>query len=447
MAVKIPIIPTNIIVHLAAPQESAKNIKVPFIEYIKNVASNEIYPTWPTNALRANILSQISFALNRVYNEWYKSKGYNFDITNQPSFDQKYKENSEIYESISIIVDEIFNDYLVRNEQVQPLFASYCDGKTTICDGLSQWGSVSLAEEGKTTEQIIKKYYGDDIKIIRDAPTSANIISYPGIPLRLGSAGNDVKIIKTQLNRISKNYPAIPKLLDESVYFTIETDASVRKFQEIFNLKVNGVVDSSTWYKIKYIYNAVKEISEIYSEGISLKESDLIYEDTLKEGSTGEGVRTLDYLLSTIAYFDDFIPDLDVSMEFGPELKEMVMAFQDKYNVEPTGIVDRSTWNLILSVYNTTINAIPMKYVKYENEFFPGEFLSLGMTGEDILKLQSFLLIICEKFKNIPGVKLSGVFDNLTKQSVQTIQKRNDLEVSGVVGPTTWYKIVEESKK
>lgn len=243
MIISTPIIPTEIIVHLGAPNSPAKNITVPFSEYIKNVASNEIYPTWPTDAIKANILAQISFALNRIYNEWYPSQGYNFDITSDPAYDQTFKEDSQFFETISLIVDDIFNNYIVKGDQVQPLFAQYCDGKYTTCNGLSQWGTVELARQGKSPIEILRYYYGDDVNIIYNAPVTANIASYPGYPLKLGSTGNEVRVLKTQLNRISKNYPAIPKISEDSPYFTIELENAVKSFQNIFNLEANGIVD------------------------------------------------------------------------------------------------------------------------------------------------------------------------------------------------------------
>lgn len=222
MAIRIPIIPEEIIVHLGDPDEKARNITVPFIEYIKNVASGEIYPNWPLDAIKANVLAQISFALNRVYNEWYPSKGYNFDITSSPMYDQSFVENRQFFETISQVVDEFFNDYLVKDEQVQPFFAMYCDGRVTTCDGLSQWGSVSLANQGKGPLDILRNYYGN-VNIIFNAPSEENVRSYPGFPVEIGTAGDFVRMLNMQLNRIGQNYPAIPVILNDSPYFTIET--------------------------------------------------------------------------------------------------------------------------------------------------------------------------------------------------------------------------------
>ena len=444
MAVRTPVVPTEITVHIGSPEEAGKTITVPFPEYIKNVASNEIYPSWPADAIKANILAQISFALNKVYNEWYPSQGYNFDITSSPAYDQTFKEDSQFFENISQIVDDIFNNYIVKGDQVQPLFAAYCDGINTTCDGLSQWGSVELARQGLSPTEILKRYYGNDIRIIYNAPVSPNIPSYPGFPFRLGSAGNYVRQLKVQLNRISNNYPAIPKIEEENIFFTTDMEESVKAFQEIFDLPVTGTVDKATWYEVKYLYNAVKKVADLASEGISIEEVQFPYGETLQIGDTGPYIRPLNYLLNFLSYFDTDIPKLNLSgEEFTEDTKEMVIAFQTSNNIEADGIVDKNTWNALLTSYNQTKGLIPEEYLYYEDKLYPGIFLSLGMTGDDILNLQNFLYIICEKTHQIPGVRVNGTFDELTEESIKAIQKRYNLPENGVVGPATWQKIID----
>ncbi len=443
-----PTIPTNITVHLGAPDNTnAKNITIPFQEYIKNVASSEIYPNWPEDAIKANILAQISFALNRIYNEWYPSRGYSFDITSVPSYDQSFVEDREFFENIVRIVDNIFNNYIVREGQIQPLFAQYCDGRLTTCNGLSQWGSVSLANQGKDPLEILRYYYGNNVNIIYNAPLADNISSYPGFPLEIGSAGDNVVIIKRQLNRIRKNYPAIPSNDEKSEFFTVETENSVRTFQNIFNLDPNGIVDKATWYKIKYIYNSVKKISDLNSEGISKEEAELLYATELKYLDTGIYIRLLHYILRTIAYFDSEIPLLaSGGMVFNENTVKMVLAFQKKYGLPTTGVVDKMTWGKLIEVYNDTINSIPKEYLEYIDEFFGGRQITLGMTGEDVRRLQKILLKICREKGNIPGVRVTGEYDELTEQSVRVLQKLLQLPVNGIVGGATWYEIVEYSK-
>lgn len=445
--VNYPTIPTEIVVHLGAPNEAAKNISIPFVDYIKNVASSEIYPNWPDSAIEANILAQISFALNRIYNEWYPSRGYAFDITSLPAYDQAFSEDREIFDSISKKVDSIFNNYIYRDGQIQPLNAIYCDGRVTTCDGLSQWGSVALAKQNKTPLEILRYYYGNDINIFEDAPTGELIGAYPGYPIELGNAGDKVRVIQRELNRISNNYPAIPKIPRINGVFGKYTEDAVKEFQKIFNLNSTGIVDYSTWYKIKYIYNAVKRVNDIYSEGIKEEEELFDYGNKLSYSDVGIGVQVLHYVLSAIAFFDPDLPSLKLNNVFNDNTRAMVINFQNKYNLPATGEVDATTWNKIVEVYEKIIANIPEKYAQYSDEFFQGRVLALGMTGDDVKIIQRFLLEICQKFKNIPGVKVSGIFDDLTERSVKKIQSLSDLEETGVIDPVTWFNIVEYSKK
>ena len=445
--VNYPTIPTNIVVHLGAPNSAARNISVPFTTYIKNVASNEIYPTWPEAAIEANILAIISFTLNRIYNEWYPSRGYSFNITSSPLYDQTFIEDKEYFDVISKKVDEIFNNYIYRDGQVQPLFATYCDGKVTTCNGLSQWGSVSLAKQGKTALEILKYYYGNNINIFKNAPVGDITSTYPGYVLELSEPGPQVEIIQSELNRISKNYPAIPKIEKVNGYFGIDTENAVKKFQEVFNLNVTGKVDYATWYKIKNIYNAVKRLNDLYSEGITEKESIVTFASKLAYGDTGLLVKGLHYYLNTIAFFDPNLPMLEVNGVYNDNTKKMVMNFQNRYNIPVTGEVDAVTWNKIKEVYFNLLNNIPSEYVAYRDEFYPGRLMSIGMSGSDVKLLQNYLYQVCIKYKNIPGVRVTGVFDDLTESSVLSLQKDFNIDESGVVGPTFWNDLVSLAKE
>ena len=256
MAQTQPFIPKTITVHLGSPDSNAINVTDDFASYVKNVASSEIYPTWPEESLRANIYAIITFAVNRIYTEYYKSKGYNFDITNTTAYDQAYVRGREIFQPISRIVDEIIDSYVVKDGQVQPYYTQYCSGRDTYCRGLSQWGTVTLAERGYTPYQILRYYYGN-VGIVENVPVRSNVESYPGRPLKLGSAGEDVRTIQQELNRIGKNYPAIPTISSTDGIFGQQTQRAVTKFQEIFNLTPDGAVGRTTWYKIKNIYNCI----------------------------------------------------------------------------------------------------------------------------------------------------------------------------------------------
>ena len=446
MAVRYPVIPNNITIHLGKPDDNSKNITVSWTDYIKNVASSEIYPTWPKAALEANIYAIISFALNRIYNEWYRSKGYNFDITSSPIYDQTYKENGAVYENISDIVDEIFNDYVVKSNQVQPYFTKYCDGRKTTCNGLSQWGSVSLANQNKTPLQILKNYYGNDINIKYDAPVLDNTEGYPGYEIGLGSIGNPVLLIERDLNRIRQNYPAIPLINDTLGIYTEEVEKAVKKFQEIFSLPITGIVDKATWYKIKYVYTSVKKLSDLYCEGLSKDEVTLLYNDELKYGDTGIEVEFIHYYLDAIAFLDPDIPRLRTNSIYNNDTITMVKAFQQKYNLPVTGVFTYQDFKVIKDVYNKILKSFNGNN-SYVNELYPDYFLTLGVEGDDVRRFQKFLLEICRYDKSIPGVRVNGVFDKLTEDSVKKIQQDYNLDVTGIVGPFTWRKVVELSKR
>lgn len=256
-----PVIPEFIIVHLGNPDDaSAQNVWVRFQDYIKNVASSEIYSTWNAEAIRANVLAILSFTLNRVYTEWYRGKGYEFTVTNSTAFDQAYRVDGTIFEDISLVVDEIFTTYITKPNIRQPLFTQYCDGRRTQCEGLSQWGSQALGQEGLDAVSILKRYYGSDI-YLETAPKVEGVpLSYGGSALHSGSEGDAVRTIQSQLNAISAHYPAIPKLADDG-YFGVATEEAVRVFQGIFHLPENGVVDFATWYQISNLFVAVSKLS------------------------------------------------------------------------------------------------------------------------------------------------------------------------------------------
>ena len=447
MAVRYPIVPNNITVHLGKPNENAKDITVSFTDYIANVASSELYPTWPKNALIANIYAIISFAMNRIYNEWYRSKGYNFDITSNEAYDQKYVENRSTYSNIDDIVDDIFDNYVVKGSQVQPYFTTYCDGRVKTCNGLSQWGSVTLANQGASPLDILKKYYGNDISIKYDAPVGDAKEGYPGYEVGLGSVGNPVLAIQRDLRRIRKNYPAIPDITNTLGIYDDETVAAVKKFQEIFNLPQTGIVNKSTWYKIKYVYNSVKKLADIYSEGLSQDEITFLYTDELEYGDTGIEVEYVHYFLDALAFLDKDIPRLPTNSIYTNNTVSMVKAFQSKYGLPVTGKFTYSDFQLLKSVYNNILKSYPEEYKDYINELYPDYFLTRGMNGPDIRRFQRFLLKICKFDKSIPGVRVNGEFDELTEKSVKKIQSDYGFDINGIVGPLLWRKVVELSKR
>ena len=353
------VIPNPITVHLGSPSSSAQNVQVSFPDYVKNVASSEIYPTWPSAALTANIYAIITFALNRVFTEWYRSKGYNFDITNSTAYDQAFVYGRPIYESISNIVDRIFNEYVRRQGQISPYFTSFCNGTTVTCNGLSQWGTVTLANQGLSPIQILRSYYPNDIEIVQANAITGILSSYPGTPLRIGSTGLDVQTIQTYLNRIRRNYPAIPAIDDTPGVFRDSTQAAVKKFQSIFSLTPDGIVGKATWYKISSLYAAVTRLAELDSEGTSLGIGTVPPGTVLRQGSTGPDVITLQYLLDIISQYYPGIPSPAQDGIFGSGTLQAVTAFQRLMGLTPDGIVGPLTWKSLYDTYHGIGQNIP----------------------------------------------------------------------------------------
>ena len=353
------VIPDPITVHLGMPDSTARNIQLSFRDYIKHSASSEIYPTWPTTALTANIYAIITFALNRIYTEWYRGRGYSFDITNSTAYDQAYVYGGPVYESISKIVDEIFNEYVRRKGQNAPYFTSFCNGTTVTCDGLSQWGTVTLSERGLTPLQILRSYYPKDIEIAETNAITGAISSYPGTPLQTGSTGLDVQTIQTYLNRIRRNYPAIPAITDPAGDFQNSTKAAVTKFQRIFNLTPDGIVGKGTWYKISSLYTAVARLADLDSEGNTLGIGTIPPSSVLRQGSSGQDVVTLQYLLNVLAEYYPDIPSPDQDGVFGSGTRQSVVAFQRIMRLDPDGIVGKNTWESLYHTYHGIQQNIP----------------------------------------------------------------------------------------
>lgn len=260
-----PVVPEFIVVHDGLPEDaSAENFWVPFKTYIKNVASSEIYSTWPEQTIFANVIAIISFTLNRVFTEWYRNKGFNFTITSTTNYDHKYIHNRNIFDEISVVVDSVFNTFIRRPPTSrQPLLAQYCDGVRVQCpDQMAQWGSKDLGDQGYDYEDILKYFYGDNIVFANAQIVSGVPVSYPGTSLQVGSEGSYVRTIQNQLNAISNSYPAIPKVVEDGI-FGEQTAEAVRTFQKIFGLPQTGVVDFKTWYEISRVYVAVTKIASL----------------------------------------------------------------------------------------------------------------------------------------------------------------------------------------
>ena len=415
-----PYVPQRITVHLGPPSSNAENVTVSFSDYVKNVASSEIYPTWDESALRANILAIVSFALNRVYTEFYRSRGYDFDITSSTAYDQYFVKGRGFFENISRLVDELFNDYLRRPGFVEPLAAKFCNGTTVTCEGLSQWGSQNLAQQGYNSTQILRSYYGN-VETVLNAPVRGIISSYPGTPLRVGSTGPNVVVVQSSLNRISQNYPAIPKIPAVDGIYGSRTESSIKAFQRIFGLIPDGIVGPATWYELVRLYAGVNSLSELRSQGQQFYAINWSPPNALQAGDTGEKVRQLQYMLSVLSAYISEIPPLSVDGIYGSATRAAVLAAQRRFRLPETGIVDATTWDEIYDQFsgienltfrsseifpNTTEAPIPTNNISSVGNFkkpqtqikkarpnysrtttltqFPGRDLSIG--GQDPLK-------------------------------------------------------------
>lgn len=446
MSIEIPgltqvVIPAAITVHLGAPDEPAENVTVSFLDYIKNVASSELYPTWPENALRANIYAIISTALNRVFTEWYRSRGYNFDITNDTSVDQAFVNNRGIFDTVSRIVDEIFDSYISRQNQLEPLYAQFCDGRITQCPGLLQWGTVDLARQGLSPYEILQRYYGQNINIQTDTPLAEAYETYPGTPLQLGDNNPYVLLMQISLNTISTNYPAIPKIPNPDGTFNEATLAAVEEFQRIFGITVTGIIDKATWYRIRRIYTAVTNLAELSSRGIIISE---IPEFTPTPGPTEvvPRVQAVQYFLNVLSAYYNTIPSVDINGVLDTQTRTAIMEFQKTMRLPITGIVDEQTWN---SMYNSVVGileTLPPSAIALPSLLWPGIVYRRGSEGPGVYLIQQYLSYIASVLEGIPPADPDGIYGPQTEQAVREFQEYFGIDVTGVVDQYTWNRIV-----
>ena len=394
---------------------------------------------WPEQALRANIHCQISLALNRIYTEWYPSKGYTFNITNSTSYDQYYVHGRTVFDVMVRLTDDIFNTYLRKTGTVNPYYSEYCDGKSVTCPGLKQWGTVTLAKQGKTPLQILKYYYGSNIEIVRTHNIQAIPQSYPGSPLRQGDSGTAVFTLQRQLNRIAKDYPFFGKLTVDGV-FGPRMASTVKTFQRQFNLTADGVVGRQTWYKISYIYVSVKDLAELTSEGETSSGtlSDGSWGGTaLRTGSTGSAVEQVQFWLNTLAQYESALPSLSVDGRYGAATASAVRAFQRRYGLTVDGVVGRETWNAIYNEFRSiqSDNGTPNAY--------PGTALREGASGQNVRLVQFWLKIAHTVYSRLNDLTVDGTFGAATTAAVKRFQTYFGLTSDGVVGRTTWNKLYE----
>jgi peptidoglycan hydrolase-like protein with peptidoglycan-binding domain len=441
-------IPEYITVHLGTPQNtSAQNVRVPFVEYVANVASSEIYSDWPYNSLLANVHCIVTFALNRIYTEWYRSRGYNFDITNSTQYDQYFVYGRNIFQNLMEIARNYYNVYARRFGFRNPFFTQYCNGTTSTCAGLSQWGTVTLANRGFTPLQILHYYYPSDLELIRTDNIQGIVETYPGQVLTIGSTGYNVTRIQNFLNRIRVNFPVIPQISLPLGTFNQATQNAVRVFQRQFDLTADGIVGRQTWNEITRVYTGVVKLGELNGEGERVGIGQTPPNVVLRQGARGEAVLQLQYILNVIASYYESVPPVIIDSNFGADTKTSVIDFQRAFGLNPDGIVGSQTWVRLYSVYHgIDQNAPPPVSPERPVINFPsysGVPLRQGSSGVNVRLIQGALNVIRAIYPGIPGVAEDGIFGPLTRNAVVAFQRQFLLTPDGIVGPVTWAKLAE----
>ena len=401
--------------------------------------------SWPEEALRANIIAQVSLALNRIWTEWYPSRGYSFNITGSPGYDQAYVNGRTVFAVMERLTAELFNTFVQRSGDAEPYFTEYCDGKTVTCPGMKQWGTVDRAREGMNALQILRYYYGNRVQLVTTDNIAAIPSSYPGSPLRRGSTGTNVRILQKQLSRIARDYPSFGKPAVTGT-FDEATENSVKKFQKQFSLTADGVVGRATWNKVSFIYVSVKDLAELTSEGETAEgtQSTGGWPGTvLRRGSTGSSVEQVQFWLSDLAQFDSSLVRVTVDSSYGAATVSAVEAFQTLFGLTPDGVVGRSTWNKLKEVGLAVANKIVAANVA------PGQFTTTtraGSSGTAVRAVQYYLRRLAAYYSDVPRVAVDGKFGAATTRAVKAWQSRAGLTVDGVVGRLTFQSLYDAAQ-
>lgn len=439
----IPVIPNTITVHLGPPDKPAENVTVPFVDYIKNVVSSEIYPTWNYDAIVANTLAITSFALNRVYTEFYPSRGKNFDITSSTAIDQKFVKDRNIFNNVSKIVDDFYYMYVRRKGNIEPLATKFCNGTTVTCNGLSQWGSEYMARGGSSYMDILYSYYGRDIELVTNAPIKDIKYSYAGV-LNKGDSGLPVRRAQVMLNRVSNAYPSIPKVDTDGKYGP-RTEKSVRKFQELFNLQIDGIIGKATWYELVRLYVGLNRLNELNSLGQKYFDVSLSYPEALKFGDRGKDVKVIQYYVNVIAENYGYLRPISIDGIYGNDTVNAVKTFQRVNGMQVDGIVGKNTWNRMYNAVSGAINMEREVDYRIDTELsYPGFVISEGDRGDNVLYIQTRLNEVAKVFNTAFRVAETGFFGNDTKNSVLRFQQSYGLEQTGSVDKITWNELNQE---
>ena len=394
--------------------------------------------SWPEEALRANIIAQVSLALNRIWTEWYPSRGYSFNITGSPGYDQAYVNGRTVFAVMERLTAELFNTFVQRSGDAEPYFTEYCDGKTVTCPGMKQWGTVDRAREGMNALQILRYYYGSRVQLVTTDNIAAIPSSYPGSPLRRGSTGTNVRILQKQLSRIARDYPSFGKPAVTGT-FDEATENSVKKFQKQFSLTADGVVGRATWNKVSFIYVSVKDLAELTSEGETAEGTQSAggWPGTvLRRGSTGSSVEQVQFWLSDLAQFDSSLVRVTVDGSYGAATERAVRTFQQKQSLTADGAVGQRTWN---ALYTAWVDA----QSDLGGTAWPGTALRRGAVGMEVRLVQFWLRLAADNYSALRTVTVDGSYGAATVSAVEAFQTLFGLTADGIVGRSTWNKLKE----
>ena len=394
--------------------------------------------SWPEEALRANIIAQVSLALNRIWTEWYPSRGYSFNITGSPGYDQAYVNGRTVFAVMERLTAELFSTFVQRSGDAEPYFTEYCDGKTVTCPGMKQWGTVDRAREGMNALQILRYYYGSRVQLVTTDNIATIPSSYPGSPLRRGSTGTNVRILQKQLSRIARDYPSFGKPAVTGT-FDEATENSVKKFQKQFSLTADGVVSRATWNKVSFIYVSVKDLAELTSEGETAEGTQSAggWPGTvLRRGSTGSSVEQVQFWLSDLAQFDSSLVRVTVDGSYGATTERAVRAFQQKQSLTADGAVGQRTWN---ALYTAWVDA----QSDLGGTAWPGTALRRGDVGMEVRLVQFWLRLAADNYSALRTVTVDGSYGAATVSAVEAFQTLFGLTADGVVGRSTWNKLKE----
>lgn len=440
----IPAIPSYVTVHLGAPDTDAENVTVSFLDYIKGVVSATLPVGLPKEAEKAVIYAQVSLALNRIQNGYYRNNDYPFDITNDESVDQGYIFQGGISKESGNLADEIFTYYVAKEGSTQPMLLRVCYGEEIRCRGMSLNESIDLALNGYSALEILEYFYGKNIYIVENAVVGGletdSLLTYP---LSLGDRGKNVSGLQIALNRIAANYTSIPVFDDIDGIYDQRTFDAVSAFQQTFDMRINGEVDKATYHRLSYVYDSVRNLSELVTQGEELADIPNELRADLEYGSVGNAVKLLQYYLLFVSAFDSRIPPLDVIGVFGEMTYQSVVAFQKAFGFEPNGVVTQDVWNTLNDVYEGLYESLPPSAFSPTAVEYFGNILLEGSEGREVRYLQEYLNVAAGKFEQLPTVVVNGYFDKQTEDAVRAFQRLFGIRESGVVSSTTWRMLAQ----